>query len=50
MSVLSRKRAPECAASRALRASGREAAIRNCKFVLSKEMQSEPQKLQDQSV
>jgi hypothetical protein len=31
-------------------ASGREAAIRNCKFVLSKEMWSEPRKLQDQSV
>jgi hypothetical protein len=41
MDVLSRERAPECAASRARRASGREAAIRKFKFVLSKEMRRE---------
>ena len=36
MSVVDRERAPECAASRARRASGREAAIRNFSFCVPK--------------
>src|SRR5947208_1635228 len=41
-----RARARKCAASRARRASGREAAIRNFYFVLFKEMRGRPRKLQ----
>src|SRR2546425_7600598 len=46
MSVVVRERAPECAASRARRASGREAAIRNFCFVLPIEMRGLQRKLQ----
>src|SRR5438132_8893146 len=46
MSVVVRERAPECAASRARRASGREAAIRNFYFVLPIEMRGLQRKLQ----
>src|SRR5437667_12011322 len=46
MSVVVRERAPECAASRARRASGREAAIRNFCFVLPIEMRGLLRKLQ----
>src|SRR6266403_1630846 len=46
MSVVVRERAPQCAASRARRASGREAAIRNFCFVLPIEMRGLQAKLQ----
>src|SRR2546422_11456389 len=46
MSVVVRERAPDCAASRARRASGREAAIRNFCFVLPIEMRGLQRKLQ----
>src|SRR6266478_8354130 len=46
MSVVVRERASQCAASRARRASGREAAIRNFCFVLPIEMRGLQRKLQ----